>query len=129
MAVNNVIKLKSSILLAEGDRFLSKVISNKLLRNGFEVSLANDGIEALNKIKTENFDLVLLDLTLTKKSGLEVLTDLRRDKKIKVPIVVLLNLNTTSDIEKIKKLGITDYIVKSDLSIDMLTDKVKSMLK
>ena len=43
---------KLRILLAEGNGFLSKVISNKLLRRGFDVALANDGVEALDKIKT-----------------------------------------------------------------------------
>ncbi|MDO8668754.1 MAG: response regulator [Candidatus Buchananbacteria bacterium] len=129
MIAENKIKPDCKILLAEGDRFLSKVISNKLLRRGFCLSLANDGLEAMAKIKTEQFDLVLLDLTLSKKNGLEVLAELKKDKKLKIKIVVLLSLSKTSDIEKIKKLGITDYIIKSDLSINTLADKVGELIK
>ena len=73
--------------------------------------------------------MVLLDLTLSKKNGLEVLTEIKQDKKIKITIMTLLSLSKTSDIKEIKKLGVTNYIVKSDLSIDMLADKVEELLK
>lgn len=127
---SNKIKLKPkfNILLAEGDRFLSRVISNKLLRCGYGLILANDGMEALAKIKTEKLDLVLLDLTLTKRTGLEVLEEIKQDKNIKVPIVVLLSLGKTNDLNKIRELGVFDYIIKSDVSINLLADKVRTCL-
>jgi len=123
-------KIKSSphILLAEGNRFLSKVIGNKLLRRGFMVSLANDGQEAIDKITDEKFDLILLDLVLAKKNGLEVLNEIKIDKNLNTKIVMLLGVDKTSDIEAIKKLGVTDYIIKSDLSIDMVAQKIEKIL-
>lgn len=127
--LKNKLNYQVEVLLVEGDRFLSKVIANKLIRLGFNVSLANDGEEALDKIMTNSYGLVLLDLELRKKNGFEVLDHLKKTKLLKKnKIVAFLNMEKTSEISRLKKIGIIDYIVKGDLSIDLVVDKIKKFV-
>lgn len=117
------------ILVAEDDKFLSKVLSDKLRRRGFEVLLASDGTEAVNRIKENNLDLVLLDLVMPNKDGFEVLSDIKSDPAFKnLAIVVLSNLGQEKDIVEAKRLGALDYLVKSNLSLDEVVIKINSVV-
>ncbi|MFH1286968.1 MAG: response regulator [Candidatus Magasanikbacteria bacterium] len=121
---------QKAILLAEDDRFLIKVLSDKLEHKGYDVTLAIDGVEALEKLKKGKFDLMLLDLIMPNKDGFEVLEELKKSKTLKkVPIVILSNLGQDSDIEKGKALGATDYLIKSNLGINEVVEKIKKFLK
>jgi len=117
------------ILVAEDDRFLMKIYSDTLAREGFEVIPAANGIEVLNKIKLSPPDLILLDLVMPIKDGFETLEELKLDAKTKsIPVVILTNLGQDEDIKRGKELGAIDYLVKSDLSIKEIIDKVKTYL-
>jgi len=118
------------ILYIEDERALSVVMSNKLNRSGFTVSLAADGIEGLRKIENESPDLVLLDLILPNKDGWEVLKDMQKKGFIKkIPVIIMSNLGQSSDIVKSIKLGAVDYIIKSDLSINEVIKKINTQLE
>jgi two-component system, OmpR family, alkaline phosphatase synthesis response regulator PhoP len=120
---------KIKIVIAEDDKFLSKVLSNKFRRINYEVFIASDGIEAGNKIRTELPDVVLLDLMMPNKSGFEILEEIKAEKQFKnLPIIVLSNLGQKNDIARSQKLGAADYLVKSNLSINAVVDKVKEIL-
>jgi two-component system, OmpR family, alkaline phosphatase synthesis response regulator PhoP len=126
---SNVVANKIKIVIAEDDKFLSKVLSNKFRRIDYEVFIASDGIEAGNKIRTELPDIVLMDLMMPNKNGFEVLEEIKTEKQFKnLPIIVLSNLGQKSDITRSKKLGAADYLVKSNLSINAVVDKVKAIL-
>lgn len=114
------------ILVVEDDRFLSKVYSKKLTKEGYDVSLAVEGSEAVRKVKEELPNLILLDLILPGKSGFEVLAEIKSDAKTsKIPVVILSNLGQEEDIRRGKELGAKDYLVKSNMSINEVVDKVK----
>ncbi len=124
---SNPVKIK--IVIAEDDKFLSKVLSNKFRRNNYEVFIASDGIEAGNKIRTEMPDIVLLDLIMPNKNGFEILEEIKAEKQFKnLPIIVLSNLGQKSDIARSRQLGAADYLVKSNLSINEVVNKVKEIL-
>ena len=81
---------KPQLLLVEDDPFLYKVLSQRLTEEGMDVRVATDGEAALADIARAKPDLVLLDLILPKKSGFEVLSDIRgRAATAKLPVVVL----------------------------------------
>jgi DNA-binding response OmpR family regulator len=125
----NTTSAKIKIVIAEDDKFLSKVLSNKFRRADYEVFIASDGIEAGNKIRAELPDIVLLDLMMPNKNGFEILEEIKADKQFKnLPIIVLSNLGQKTDIARSKKLGAADYLVKSNLSINAVVDKVKEIL-
>ena len=122
---------KGKILLVEDDPFLSVLLKNRLLKEGHEVTLAQDGKTALEFLKKERFDVVLLDLILPGKSGFEVMEEIRQEPKWSVesaPIIVISNLGQENDIERSRELGASDYFVKARTSIDELVKKVEKVI-
>lgn len=116
-------------MVAENDAFLLKYIVAKLKKEGFRVEQAVDGEEALQKMKLFRPDLVLSDLIMPKKNGFEVLEEMRLEgKSKKTPVIILSNLGQQSDIDKGKKLGAVDYLIKADFSLKEIIEKVKEHL-
>jgi len=119
----------TKILVIEDDKFLSNVYRIKLQKVGFDVVIAIDGAEALEKIKLENFDLVILDLIIPKIDGFAVLSEIKSQEKYKkLPVLVSSNLGQVEDINRAIKLGATDFVVKSDTSLDALVEKIKKII-
>lgn len=117
---------KYKILIAEDDVFISRAYKDGLEQVGFEVITSFDGVETLKKIRSEKPDLVLLDLIMPVKNGFEVLEQVKEGNEFKhIPIVILTNLGQESDIEKGKELGAVDYLVKADLSMKQVIEKIK----
>jgi len=123
-------KKKNKILIVEDDRFLTKLLSLRLERNGFEVEASFDGEEALEKIKKQSPDLIVLDLILPKKDGFEVLEELKKiNKGKKIPVLILSNLGQDLDVERGLKLGAVGYIVKTEIPLSQVIEKIKSYFK
>lgn len=120
---------KPVVLLVEDDLFLYKVLSARLKDEGMDVTVANDGEEAVaDAIKLVPV-LMLLDLILPKKSGFEVLKELRKNKTTsKIEVLVLSNLGQQDDVAQMEKLGIREYLVKADYSLTEMVEKVKEHL-
>ncbi len=117
------------ILLVEDDVFLSSLLKNRFQKEGFEVLLAFDGDKALEILMTiENIDLILLDIILPKKTGFEILEEMRLDPQIQVkktPVIIISNLGQEGDMERGKEFGVIEYLIKAKISIDDLVGKVK----
>lgn len=129
MERNKVNSTKAKILLAEDDKFISMAYQAGLESAEFEVLLASDGDEALNVIKKENINLVLLDLMMPKKNGFEFLEEINKDESLKkIPVIVLSNLGQESDIKRCKELGAVDYLIKANFSMQEVVDRVKDHL-
>ncbi|MEK7586598.1 MAG: response regulator [Patescibacteria group bacterium] len=123
-------KVKYKILLAEDDKFLSIALGDKLEREGFIAIKAPNGLEALGLIRSEKPDLILLDLIMPQRTGFQVLEELKKDAELaKIPVVVLSNLGQEPDREKAKALGAVDYLVKSDVQMGEVVEKLKTYLK
>lgn len=117
------------ILLVEDDKFLATALSDKLAREGFVVIKAANGQEAAAKIRLERPDLVLLDLIMPQKNGFEVLAEMKLEPLTKhIPVIVLSNLGQEADIKKAKDLGASDYLVKSDVEMKTVVEKIKGEL-
>ncbi|MEK7635932.1 MAG: response regulator [Patescibacteria group bacterium] len=117
------------ILLVEDDSFLSSLLKNRLQKEGFDIVLAKDGDEAVNYLKNTNPDLLLLDLILPKKTGFEVMEEIRSNPQLQknssLPIIVISNLGQQEDIAKSRQLGAIEYYIKAKVSIDELVGKIK----
>lgn len=95
-------------------------------QEGYEVVSALDGETGLKMAKTENPDLILLDLILPKLYGLEVLKELKKDPKTKdIPVIVLTVLEGTEDVEKALELGATTYLIKASYTLKEVVEKIK----
>ena len=118
------------ILMVEDDRFLRRAGAASLRGRGFVVTVAADGKEALEMVRTEIPDLILLDLLMPKVTGLEVLRALRAEEATrKIPVVILTNSSREQDLAEIKELGVKDYLVKANLSLQELGDRVARILE
>lgn len=118
------------VLVAEDDNFLMKVYEVKLNKEGFNLIMARDGEEAVKLIKSEKPDIILLDLVMPKKNGFEVLTEVKADPETKnIPILILSNLGQVEDIKKGLDAGADDYIIKADVSIEEIVEKIRKKLK
>ena len=110
--------MKKKILIAEDDTFISRAYTDGLTRAGFEVIKAINGTEAVEKIKSEKPNMILLDIVMPGKNGFEVLKEIRSDKStMDIPVVILSNLGQETDIAKGKKMGAVDYLIKSNVSM------------
>lgn len=118
------------ILVAEDDDFLINAYKVKLEKNNFEVIIAKDGEEALEQLRSNTPDVLVLDLIMPKKDGFAVLSEIQTDETLsKVPVIVASNLGQEDDIEKAKKLGAKEFIVKSNFKMSDLVDMVNTITK
>jgi DNA-binding response OmpR family regulator len=118
---------KPSVVIVEDDEVLLKVLSDELNDAGIDVSSALDGEEGLKKIQEKRPDLVLLDLLLPKKSGFEVLEDMKQATETRgIPVIILSMLGQDEDIKRGLGLGANDYIVKSQHAVGEVVEKVKN---
>ena len=117
------------ILIAEDEGALSGVLKNKLSRHGFAVEVAQDGVEALEKMKTIHPALVLLDLIMPNKNGFQVLEEVKAIPELAaIPVIVFSNLNQEEDRERAKKFGAVDFWVKSDIAITDVIAKISEYI-
>lgn len=118
------------VLLVEDDRFLRRAAEASLRQRGFAVTVASDGEEALRQVGAAAPDLILLDLLMPKVTGIEVLRALRADEATKsIPVLILSNSSREQDVEELQELGVTDYLVKANLSLQDLGDRVARILE
>ena len=105
-------------------------MGSMLEQKKLEILKALNGEEGLVVAKKETPDLILLDLILPKKNGFEVLGELKKDPATKdIPIIVLTNLEGSSDIERALALGATTYLVKANYALEDIMMKIESVLE
>jgi CheY-like chemotaxis protein len=93
-------------LIVEDDRDISHLLTFHLEKLNFDVHKAYSGEEALNWLKLEKPDLILLDLNLPEMDGFEVLANLKHDKETSnIPVIVLTNYSQKEHIDKCFALG------------------------
>ncbi len=116
-----------SILLVEDEAKLGQIIRDELKRQGYLVDLAVDGREAEQAFKTKTYSIILLDVNLPYKSGLELCKEFRQANKT-VPIVMLTAIGQIQDKVEAFDLGADDYLVKP-FHFEELFARVKALLK
>ncbi len=117
------------IILIEDDEILSRMLFLGLSDAGFTVLQAFDGEAGLELVRKERPDLVMLDLVIPKKYGLEVLEALKKHPETEtIPVIILTLLSEEKDITKGLQLGANDYLVKSDHTVAEVVERVKSFL-
>ena len=119
----------TKILVAEDDKLLATAYKVKLTREGYEVLSVADGDELVANIEKFDPDIIVLDLIMPKTDGFMILDYLKKSERWKnVPVLVSSNLSQSEDIVRVTKLGADDYIVKTDLSMKVLGEKIKALL-
>ncbi len=122
-------KKPKKILLVEDDDSLASVYLTRFEAEGFVVKRVPNGEEALAATLEFHPDIILLDVMMPKVSGFDVLDILRNTPETaNVQIVMLTALSQESDKEKAKELGVDDYLVKSQVVIADVVERVKARL-
>ena len=118
------------ILLVEDDDSLANVYTMRLLIEGFDVRRVDNGEDALSIALSYKPDMVLLDIMLPKVSGFDVLDILRHTTETaNLKIVVMTALGQESDKERADQLGADEYLVKSQVVIADVVDRIKKLLE
>src|SRR3989344_245088 len=122
---------KFRIFLIEDDSLVVHLYERTFTLNGFDVEVAYDGVEGLDKLsKSEELPaVIILDLMLPKMTGFDVLRELKKNPKTKsIPVIVLSNLAQTNDIDETLKLGAAMHLVKSQHDPEDLVKKIKEVI-
>ncbi len=119
----------AKILIIEDEEILLNILKNKLQKEGYDVIVAQDGGDGIQKIKSENPDLVLLDILMPKMSGMEVLEILKKDGILpSLPVIVISNSGQPVELEKVKAYGVKDALVKAEFNPQEVIDKIERFL-
>ncbi len=120
----------AKILIIEDDTFLQGLEVSKLKKDGHEILTASTGEEGMKKIAEPGINLVLLDLVLPSFDGFDILKKIRETESTKsLPVLVFSNLSEDADVKKAESLGATDFMVKSNFTLDELAEKIKTLVK
>ena len=117
------------VMIVEDDDFLRSLVVTKLQKVNFAVTTNADGSNVLAGVKAEKPDIILLDLMLPASSGFDILKEIREDAEVKdTKVIIFSNLGDEEDITKGTVLGVTDYLVKSNFTLDELVEKITESL-
>lgn len=120
---------KKKILLVEDDIALAAVYRSRLELEDFEIYEVNNGEQALQAAKEFNPDLILLDAMMPKISGFDVLDILRHTPETEnIKVIMLTALSQPKDKERAQTLGVDDYLVKSQVVIGDVVERVRHHL-
>jgi DNA-binding response OmpR family regulator len=122
-------KIKYKIMVVDDDMISNKVISAILINNGYNLILFSNGHKAIDYLKNNKPDLILLDIIMPEIDGFEVCTIIKKDMSNKgIPIIFLTGNSETEDIVKGFELGAVDYITKPFNSAELLA-RIKTHLE
>lgn len=121
---------QKKVLIVEDDEFLRALTAKRLEKEDYAVVVAVDGESVLTQATDNHPDIILLDLLLPGLNGFEVLEKLKANDTLKhIPIIVFSNLGQKEDVERAKKLGANDFLIKANFTLDDVVIKIKEILK
>lgn len=112
------------VLIVEDEKPLAHALQLKLEHEGFAVTVASDGQECLDLVKSQHSDVLLLDLIMPVMDGFQVLEQLKQVNQAPATFV-LSNLSQHEDEERVLALGARKFFIKSDTPLTTIVDEVK----
>jgi len=104
-------------------------LKNILETAGYQVVVAVDGLDALTKAKSEEFDLIVSDVDMPRMNGFELTTKIRSSKKLsEIPVVLVTSLDSREDKERGIEVGADAYIIKSRFDQGSLLEVIKKLI-
>ncbi len=118
-----------NVLIVDDYKTMLRIIRNLLKQIDFHnVEEASDGAEALSKLRTGNFGLVISDWNMQPMTGLELLQEVRQDTKLKTtPFIMITAESKTENVVAAKQAGVSNYIVKP-FNAETLKEKIEKVL-
>lgn len=120
---------KKTVLIVEDEADLRALYSDILREAGYDTTEAPDGEVAIEKIKNTSWNLLLLDIMLPSKDGIQVLREMSESEGSKKGAVIMLtNLNSEPIIQEAFKYGADGYLIKSEITPDKLVNEIQNFL-
>ncbi len=119
--------INKKILIVEDDKDYLFILQTNFRNEGFSIIAAKDGREGLDLAEKEKFDLIILDILMPNMDGIEMAKQLKQ-KGINIPIMFLTNVSDIEQISKAEEAVPSDYIIKSDMTVDRIIVQVKKKL-
>lgn len=117
------------ILLIEDEELIIDLLSKKLFQEGYQVFLARNGREGLEKISLIKPDLILLDIVMPEMDGFEVLEKISQNTEMKdIPVIIISNSGQPVELDRAKNLGAKDCLVKTQFNPQEVVDKVRKQI-
>jgi CheY-like chemotaxis protein len=121
---------KKKILIVEDDNFVAEVYFTKLSEMGYESLLAQNGREGIEILKKNKIDLILLDILMPIMDGMEMLNEVKKDEKLKsIPVILLTNVGEKDSIQKVREMGVKNYLIKSHFTPAEVIEKIEEVFK
>jgi CheY-like chemotaxis protein len=122
--------MAARVLIIEDDQLIQRMYDKIFSFEKYEVITASDGEEGLEKARTTNPTIILLDVMMPKMNGMEVLEKLKLDPETKaIPVIMLSNLAGENDVETALSKGAVKYIIKSEYDPKEVADMVEEVIK
>ena len=121
---------KKKILIVEDDNFVAEVYLAKLTEMGYEAILAQNGEEGLAALKKDKIDMILLDILMPIMNGVEMLEEIKKREEWKnIPVILLTNVGEKESIQKVREMGVKNYLIKSHFTPAEVIEKIESVFK
>ncbi len=122
--------MPKKILIAEDEEILYNLLQKKLNQEGYNVSVATNGREALDQMRKDKPDILLLDIIMPQLGGFGVMEAMRKDPSLRdIPVIIVSNSGQPVEIDKAKKLGAKNWIIKTEFDPQEVIDKVGAQLE
>jgi DNA-binding response OmpR family regulator len=119
---------KKKILIVEDDNFVAEVYLAKLSEMKYEPILAQNGEEGLAALKKNKIDMILLDILMPVMSGMEMLEEIKKNKEWEnIPVILLTNVGGKESIQKVREMGVKNYLIKSHFTPAEVVEKIESV--
>ena len=117
------------VLVVEDEQLIADLLQKKLIKEGYYAFAAGDGEMALQQIRKEHPDVVLLDIVLPRLNGFEVLAQMRREEELrKIPVIIISNSGQPAEIEKAREAGVRDWLIKTEFDPQEVVEKVRRQI-
>jgi len=117
------------ILLIEDEELIIRLLGRKLTDIGYEVTLAMDGQDGLDKMRKDKPNLILLDIIMPRKGGFDVMEEMRRDPELAaIPVIIISNSGQPLELDRAKGLGAVDWLVKTEFDPKEVVEKVQKYI-
>ncbi|HUD08555.1 MAG TPA: response regulator [Candidatus Saccharimonadales bacterium] len=121
---------KKKILIVEDDNFVAEVYFAKLTEMGYEAILAQNGEEGIATLKKDKIDMILLDILMPIMNGMEMLEEIKKREDWKnIPVILLTNVGEKESIQKVREMGVKNYLIKSHFTPAEVIEKIESVFK
>ncbi|HTN44480.1 MAG TPA: response regulator [Nitrospiria bacterium] len=121
--------MNGKVLLVDDTEFYLKLYKTKLLTEGYVVTTANNGLEAIKAITAEKPDIILLDLVMPVMDGFKFLVTIKADPQLKdIPVVVFSGKGNSDEVGQAITAGAADFLVKATTTPNKVVEKIQKIM-